>query len=117
MTRPLIASGAVSEVEVLRLERQVSALSGERLQAYAQMQQAMSALTEANRKVDEVDLNVRNRWRNELAETMAKLNSLSETGTALADRVSKAEVRSPMAIPYSRRTNAWIDASMSNDAL
>ncbi|MFA5941430.1 MAG: HlyD family type I secretion periplasmic adaptor subunit [Sinimarinibacterium sp.] len=96
VTRPLIKSGAVSEVEVLRLERQVSALSGERLQAYAQMQQAVSALTEANRKIEEVELGFRNRWRNELAETMAKLNSLSETSYALADRVTKAEVRSPV---------------------
>lgn len=96
VTRPLIASGAVSEVEVLRLERQVSTLSGEKQQAYAQMEQARAALTEANRKVEEVALNFRNRWRNELAETMAKLNSLSETGNALADRVSKAEVRSPV---------------------
>ncbi|MEQ1440587.1 HlyD family type I secretion periplasmic adaptor subunit [Fontimonas sp. SYSU GA230001] len=96
VTRPLIASGAVSEVEVLRLERQVSALTGERQQALAQMEQAKAALTEATRKVDEIALNFRNRWRNDLAETMAKLNSLSETGAALADRVSKAEIRSPV---------------------
>ncbi|MEW6167711.1 MAG: HlyD family type I secretion periplasmic adaptor subunit [Pseudomonadota bacterium] len=96
VTRPLIRSGAVSEVEVLRLERQVSALSGERRQASAQIQQTQAALDEAQRKVDEVALTFDNRWRNELAETMARLNSLSESGTALADRVSKAEVRSPV---------------------
>jgi membrane fusion protein, adhesin transport system len=74
----------------------VSALSGERQQASAQIQQTQAALDEAQRKVDEVALTFDNRWRNELAETMARLNSLSESGTALADRVSKAEVRSPV---------------------
>ncbi|MFP5306336.1 MAG: HlyD family type I secretion periplasmic adaptor subunit [Gammaproteobacteria bacterium] len=96
VTRPLISSGAVSEVEVLRLERQVSALFGERQQASAQIHQTQAALDEAQRKVDEVALTFDNRWRNELAETMARLNSLSESGTALADRVNKAEVRSPV---------------------
>lgn len=96
VTRPLVSTGAVSEVEVLRLEREVSRLTGERSQARAQIQQSQAALSEAQRKIDEVELTFRNRWRNELAETMAKLNSLSETGNALADRVSKAEVRSPV---------------------
>lgn len=37
LTRPLIAQGAVSEVEVLRLEREVSRLKGERDMAAAQL--------------------------------------------------------------------------------
>ncbi len=96
VTKPLVSSGAVSEVEVLRLEREVSGLTGERDQARSQISVSQSALKEAAQRVDEVKLNFRNRWRNELAETMAKLNSLSESGSALADRVNKAEIRSPV---------------------
>lgn len=96
VTRPLVGSGAVSEVEVLRLEREVSALSGERNLASAQIRQSRSALEEASRKVEEYTLNFRNRWRTDLSDTMAKLNSLTESGSALADRVQKAEVRSPV---------------------
>lgn len=96
VTRPLVGSGAVSEVEILRLERTVSALEGERNLASAQIRQSRAALEEARRKVEEYTLNFRNKWRTDLAETTAKLNSLSESGSALADRVKKAEVRSPV---------------------
>lgn len=96
LTRPLVASGAVSEVEVLRLEREVARLSGERNQASAQIRQLRAALSEAQSKVEEYTLNARNRWRTELSDTMAKLNSLQESSGALADRVTKADVRSPV---------------------
>lgn len=96
VTRPLVGSGAVSEVEVLRLEREVSALTGERNQASTLIQVSRSALAESLRKVEEYTLNFRNRWRTDLSETMAKLNSLTESGSALVDRVQKAEVRSPV---------------------
>lgn len=96
VTRPLVATGAVSEVEILRLEREVSALTGERNLAQTQIKLSRSAMAEAQQKVEEFTLNFRNRWRTDLSETMAKLNSLSESGSALADRVKKAEVRSPV---------------------
>lgn len=96
VTKPLVSSGAVSEVEILRLQRDVSKLHGDREQASAQILQAQAALRESAQKAEEYTLNFRNRWRNDLADTMAKLNSLSESGSALADRVNKAEVRAPM---------------------
>lgn len=96
VTRPLVGSGAVSEVEVLRLEREVSMLTGERDLARTQIQVARSALAEANRKVEELGLSTRNRWQTDLAETMAKINSLTESSGALVDRVNKAEIRSPV---------------------
>jgi len=96
VTRPLLASGAVSEVELLRLEREVSTLRGERNQSSAQISRIQSAILEAERKIQDVELSFRNGARSELSETMAKLNSLSEGSAALADRVKHAEVRSPM---------------------
>ncbi|MCC4115440.1 HlyD family type I secretion periplasmic adaptor subunit [Aromatoleum toluclasticum] len=96
VTRPLVKSGAVSEVEILRLQRDVARLRGERDQASAQISRIHSAISEATRKVQEVELNVRNLQRNELSDTMAKLGALTEGGRALADRVKHAEVRSPV---------------------
>jgi len=96
VTRPLLSSGAVSEVELLRLQRDVSNLRGERNQASAQIARIESAILESERKLQDVELTFRNAARTELSDTMAKLNSLSEGSTALADRVEKAEVRSPM---------------------
>ncbi len=96
VTRPLLKSGAVSEVELLRLERDVSRLRGERNQASAQISRIESSIVEAERKIQNVELTFRNGASAELSDTMAKLNSLSEGSTALADRVKHAEVRSPM---------------------
>ena len=96
MTRPLAASGAVSDVELLRLERDVSRYRGERDQASAQIVRLQSAISEASRKVQEQEITFRNEMRNELGETVAKLNSLSEGSTALSDRVEQASVKSPV---------------------
>ncbi len=96
VTKPLINSGAVSEVELLRLERDVARFLGERDMAAAQISRLQAAIGEATRKVEEVGLAFRNESGKELAETMAKLNSLAESGVGLSDKVSRSVLRSPV---------------------
>ena len=96
VTRPLISSGAVSEVELLRLERDVSRYRGEREMAAAQILRIQAAINEAQRKIEEVELTFRNEASKELSETMAKLNSLAEGSVALSDRVKQSSIRSPV---------------------
>ena len=96
VTRPLINSGAVSEVELLRLERDVSRYRGERDMASAQITRVQAAINEAQRKIEEVELNFRNDAGKELSETTAKLNSLAESSVALSDRVKQSSIRSPV---------------------
>ncbi|MCC6658468.1 MAG: HlyD family type I secretion periplasmic adaptor subunit, partial [Rhodocyclaceae bacterium] len=96
VTKPLLSSGAVSEVELLRLERDVSRFRGERDQASAQIARSQAAIAEATRKVQEVELNFRNEARKELAETQGKLNALSEGNVGLADKVKHSDIRSPV---------------------
>lgn len=96
VTRPLISSGAVSEVELLRLERDVSRYRGEREMAAAQISRIQAAINEAQRKIEEVELTFRNEASKELSETMAKLNSLAEGSVALSDRVKQSSIRSPV---------------------
>jgi adhesin transport system membrane fusion protein len=95
-TRPMIASGAVSEVEVLRLERDVARLRGDRDQLGAQILRVQAAIAEAQRRIEEVQLTSRNEMSAELSDTMSKLSSLSQGGVALEDRVKHAEIRSPV---------------------
>jgi membrane fusion protein, adhesin transport system len=95
-TEPLVNSGAVSEVEILRLKRDVSRLRGEVEQSSAQVTRARAAIQEAEEKVEQVQLDFRNIKRNELADATATLNSLSEGSLGLSDRVKQAEVRSPV---------------------
>lgn len=96
VTKPLVSAGAVSEVEMLRLERDVSRYRGDRDQAAAQMIRVQSAIAEASRRIQEVDISFRNEARVELADVMGKLNSLSEGSAALSDRVKHAAIKSPV---------------------
>lgn len=96
VTKPLINSGAVSEVELLRLERDTSRFRGERDMAAAQILRSQAAMAEASRKIEEVELNARNEVRKELADSMAKLNAFVEGGVGLADKVKHAAIRSPV---------------------
>lgn len=96
VTRPLLKSGAVSEVDLLRLQREVARFCGEAKAAGAQSDRIRAAISEAEKKIDEVELNVRNQARVELSETRAKLSNLEQGQVALADRVKLAEVRSPV---------------------
>jgi adhesin transport system membrane fusion protein len=96
VTKPLLSSGAISEVELLRLERDVSRFRGERDMAAAQIARSQAAIAEATRKVQEVELNFRNEARKELAETLGKLNALSEGNVGLADKVKHSDIRSPV---------------------
>src|SRR5690606_37724553 len=96
MTRPLLKSGAVSEVDLLRLQRDVARFCGEQKAAAAQIDRIHAAIAEATNKVQESELAVRNQARVELAETRGKLETLRQGQLALADRVKLADVRSPV---------------------
>ena len=95
-TRPLLATGAVSEVEVLRLERDVSRSRGDAEQAEAQIERVRGAIGEAQRKAQETELGFRNDARRDMADVMGKLNALNQGAVALADRVDKSQIRSPV---------------------
>lgn len=96
VTRPLKESGAVSDVDLLRLEREATRLRGERDQATAQISRVQAAISEATRKIQEIELNVRNQMRNELSATLSRISSLSAGSGSLADKVKHAEIRAPM---------------------
>jgi len=96
VTQPLLRSGAVSEVDLLRLRRDVARFCGEQKAAEAQIQRITSTIREAETKIQEAELNIRNQARNELSEARGRLATLSEGQAALVDRVRLAEIRSPV---------------------
>lgn len=95
-TRPLLASGAVSEIDVMRLEREISRSRGDSEQAAASIARVQAGISEAQRKGQETEITFRNEARKELSEVMGKLNALNEGAVALADKVDKARVLSPV---------------------
>ena len=95
-TKPLLATGAVSPVEILRLERDVTKSRGDAEQALAQIGRVQGAIGEASRKIQETELTFRNDARKDMADAMGKLNVLGEGSAALLDKVDKAQVKSPV---------------------
>jgi membrane fusion protein, adhesin transport system len=95
-TKPLLASGAVSQVDILRLERDITKARGETEAATAQIARAQAAIGESQRKVQEAELTFRNEARVELAEATGKLNALTENAVGLADKVAKSQIKSPV---------------------
>lgn len=96
ITRPLLKSGAVSEMEILRLEREVSRARGDLQQARARRGQLVAGIQEAQTRIRDVELTAKNEWRAELTAATAELNSLGQSVTGLADRVKNSEIRSPV---------------------
>ena len=95
-TRPLLATGAVSQVDILRLERDVTKNRGDMEQAQAQIGRAGAAIQESSRKIQETELAFRNEAGRDLAEAVGKLNALNQGQAGLADKVSKTQVKSPV---------------------
>ena len=95
-TRPLLATGAVSEVDVLRLERDVTKNKGELEQSIAQIGRVQASIQESTRKIQETELAFRNESGRDLAEAVGKLNALSMGQAGLNDKVNKAQVKSPV---------------------
>ena len=94
--KPLLASGAVSEIDILKLEREATRAKGEIDQARAQSSRIQVAISEAKRKITEAEQNFRSKVRTELNEVSAKLNSLTETSVGLSDKVKQATLKSPV---------------------
>lgn len=96
MTKPLVSQGAVSEVGVLRLQRQFSEIRGSMEATQIAIPKLESKITEAEKAKEEAKLAFRNTAREELNETYAKLESINATSVALKDRLQRTEVRSPV---------------------
>lgn len=94
--KPLLASGAVSEIDILKLERDVNRAKGDIDQSRAQIARIQLAISEANRKISEVEQAFKSKVRTELNDTSAKLGSLTETSVALSDKVKQSTLKSPV---------------------
>lgn len=96
LTKPLVDQGAVSEVEMLRLERDINDLRGQLEGANISITRIEYSLLEVKSKKEEVTLHFQNQARMELNETMTELSQITESQRSLKDRVNRTEVRSPV---------------------
>ena len=94
--KPLLASGAVSEIDILKLEREATRARGEIDQASAQGSRIKVSISEARRKITEAEQNFRSKVRTELNDTSAKLDSITQTSVGLTDKVNQSTLKSPV---------------------
>lgn len=94
--KPLLASGAVSEIDILKLEREATRAKGDIDQSRAQIGRIQSAIGEARRKISEVEQNFKSKVRTELNDVTARLSSLSEVSVSLQDKVNQTTLKSPV---------------------
>ena len=96
MSEPLVAQGAVSPVEVLRLKRAEVETRGQLEATTLAIPRAESAIKEVQRKIDETRGKFRSEALTQLNEARTDLNKAQATGKALEDRVSRTLVTSPV---------------------
>lgn len=95
LTAPLVKQGIMSEVELLRLQREAARMRTELDAARLALPRIQAAVEEAKRKMADTELAFRAAAAAELAEARAQLAKLGEALPALEDRVSRTEVRAP----------------------
>lgn len=96
LTSPLAQKGAVSDVEVLRLERQANDMKGELDASRLAIPRLGAAWREARQKIDELTAHFRADAMKELNGTRAEQAALSAANVALEDRVTRTIVRAPV---------------------
>nr|WP_203565658.1 HlyD family type I secretion periplasmic adaptor subunit [Alteromonas hispanica] len=96
VTKPLLASGAVSEIEILRLERQIVELEGNITKSNVAIERGLNAIEEVIIAKEESRLKLINRWNQELTDATAEMARLQQSKTSLQDVVSQADIKSPI---------------------
>jgi len=96
MSRPLVKQGAMSEVELLRLERQANDLKGELDSTRISIPRLESAVSEARQKLESYVAKFRADAQGDLNQVRAEQEGTAATSVALKDRVERAVVRSPV---------------------
>lgn len=96
ISEPLVKDGVISEVEFLRLRRQVNDLRGELSGFELSVPRIEAAISEIETRQQELELQFRNRAREELNEVVAERVRLEQALTGMQDRISRTEVRAPI---------------------
>jgi adhesin transport system membrane fusion protein len=96
LTKPLVSKGAVSEMEVLQLERKASEMQGDIETIKQSIPRIQSKIEESQAAMRELKLNFCNKAKAEYHETMAQLGEDSASSMALQDRVNRTLVKSPV---------------------
>lgn len=96
LTKPLVSKGAVSEMEVLQLERKASEMLGDIETTKQSIPRIQSKIEESQAAMKELRLNFANKAKAEYNEVAAQLGEDTASSLALKDRLNRTLVRSPV---------------------
>ena len=96
MTEPLVKTGAVSEVELIRLRQAVNESIGRLEVTQLTVPKAQAVIEEALDKIDERKQQFVSASRIEMNEAKTQLSRLNISNVALEDRVNRTDVQSPV---------------------
>ena len=96
LTQPLAERGSVSEVELIKIQRQVNDLKGKLDQSRLSLPRLSAAIQEAKHKIEEQRRQTLTDINTELSEVNEELLRITENNVALRDRVARTSVRSPV---------------------
>ncbi|WP_404823486.1 HlyD family type I secretion periplasmic adaptor subunit [Pseudomonas capsici] len=96
MSIPLVGSGAVSPVEILRLKRNAVEMRGSMNANTLAIPRAEAAINEIKSRIQESELSFRSEASRELNEKRADLAKISANRIAIDDRMTRTTVTSPV---------------------
>ncbi|WP_333848727.1 HlyD family type I secretion periplasmic adaptor subunit [Leclercia sp.] len=96
MSEPLVAKGAISKVEVLRLRRGVVETQGQLDSVLLAIPRAEAAIKEIESKISETRGRYRSEALGQLNEARTDLSKIEASGKAISDRVNRTLVTSPV---------------------
>jgi len=96
ISEPLVAEGAISEVEILRLKRSENDLSGELITTQHSIPRLKSELQEAKDMILESKIKYQSEVLAEHNEVKADLDQISATLASMEDRVARTQIYSPV---------------------
>lgn len=96
ISRPLLKKGAISKVNLIRLEREVSKFKSELDNNKLGLPRLKSAIAETSKKIEEQQKRFTAEALEEFNISMAELAGVTESLTGLQDRVTRTKVVSPV---------------------
>ncbi len=96
ITKKMVAKKAVPELEEIRLNRELANISGQISEASQQKNGLEAELRGAEKEREDREDKFKSQVLGELNDIEAQISQLNESLTAIGDRVSRTEVRSPV---------------------
>jgi len=97
MVRPLVESGSAPRMELLQLERGIKERQTELNGYTSSLPRARSAVNEARARINEIKSNAKAQAQTELSAKLIEMNEIKERLSALTERKTRTEIKSPVA--------------------